>query len=130
MERSHHPFSVSRVEADGEWWTLFCPNEASGLAEVWGEEFEELHERYENEGRGRKTIKAQKLWYAILEAQIETGTPFMLNKDAANREFSFCRDVHLSHPLPTSRTLVPSSHPSFALRSSSTRLRMRPLSAT
>ena len=84
--------SMKRVEADGEW-TLMCPNEAPGLAEVWGEEFEELYERYEREGRGRKTIKAQKLWYAILEAQVETGTPFMLYKDAANRELSLVISV-------------------------------------
>ena len=78
--------SMKRVEQDAEW-PLFCPNEAPGLHEVWGEEFEELFQRYEKEGRAKKTIKAQKLWYAILEAQIETGGPFMLYKDAANREF-------------------------------------------
>ncbi|OBZ71512.1 Ribonucleoside-diphosphate reductase large chain [Grifola frondosa] len=65
-------------------WSLFCPNEAPGLHEVWGEEFEKLYEQYEREGRARKTIEAQKLWYAILEAQIETGGPFMVYKDAAN----------------------------------------------
>lgn len=75
---------MKRVEADGEW-PLFCPNEAPGLHEVWGDEFEELFAKYEKEGRARKTIKAQKLWYAILEAQTETGTPFMCYKDAANR---------------------------------------------
>ncbi|KAK7681598.1 ribonucleoside reductase large subunit Cdc22 [Cerrena zonata] len=74
---------MKRVESNGQW-TLFCPNEAPGLHEVWGEEFEQLYEKYEREGRGRKTIEAQKLWYAILEAQIETGGPFMLYKDAAN----------------------------------------------
>ena len=74
---------MKRVENNGKW-TLFCPNEAPGLHEVWGAEFEELYERYEREGRGRKTIEAQKLWYAILEAQIETGGPFMLYKDSAN----------------------------------------------
>ncbi|GJE97127.1 ribonucleoside-diphosphate reductase alpha subunit [Phanerochaete sordida] len=74
---------MKRVESNGKW-TLFCPNEAPGLHEVWGAEFEELYERYEREGRGRKTIEAQKLWYAILEAQIETGGPFMLYKDSAN----------------------------------------------
>ena len=81
-ELSH---SMKRVEAAGKW-SLFCPNEAPNLHEVWGDEFEELYERYEREGRARKTIDAQKLWYAILEAQIETGGPFMLYKDAANRE--------------------------------------------
>lgn len=74
---------MKRVESDGEW-SLFCPREAPGLADVWGREFNELYERYEAEGRARKTIKAQKLWYAIMEAQIETGTPFMLYKDACN----------------------------------------------
>ncbi|OCH92652.1 hypothetical protein OBBRIDRAFT_791098 [Obba rivulosa] len=74
---------MKRVEAGGQW-SLFCPNEAPGLHEVWGEEFERLYEQYEKEGRARKTIEAQKLWYAILESQIETGGPFMLYKDAAN----------------------------------------------
>lgn len=74
---------MKRVEADGEW-SLFCPNEAPGLQDCFGEEFEALYERYEAEGRARKTIKAQELWFAILESQIETGTPYMLYKDAAN----------------------------------------------
>ncbi|KZV91820.1 hypothetical protein EXIGLDRAFT_740474 [Exidia glandulosa HHB12029] len=74
---------MKRVEANGEW-SLFCPNEAPGLHEVHSAEFEALYERYEKEGRARKTIPAQKLWYAILEAQIETGGPFMLYKDACN----------------------------------------------
>ncbi|KAJ7927579.1 ribonucleotide reductase alpha subunit [Mycena leptocephala] len=74
---------MKRVEDNGDW-SLFCPNEAPGLHEVHSEEFEALYEKYEKEGRARKTIPAQKLWYAILEAQIETGTPFMLYKDAAN----------------------------------------------
>ena len=71
---------------------MFCPNEAPGLHEVWGDEFEELYERYEREVRARKTIEAQKLWYAILEAQIETGGPFMLYKYAANSECSSISD--------------------------------------
>ncbi|EIN05411.1 hypothetical protein PUNSTDRAFT_107092 [Punctularia strigosozonata HHB-11173 SS5] len=74
---------MKRVEANGDW-SLFCPNEAPGLHEVWGPEFEALFERYEKEGRAKKTIPAQKLWYAIMEAQIETGGPFMLYKDACN----------------------------------------------
>lgn len=74
---------MKRVEANGDW-SLFCPNEAPDLHEVHSAEFEALYERYEREGRARKTIPAQKLWYAILEAQIETGGPFMLYKDAAN----------------------------------------------
>ncbi|KAI5287091.1 ribonucleotide-diphosphate reductase subunit rnr1 [Ascosphaera aggregata] len=76
---------MERVEANGDW-TLFCPNEAPGLADIYGDEFKELYERYEREGRGRRTIKAQKLWYAILEAQTETGNPFMCYKDACNRK--------------------------------------------
>lgn len=76
---------MKRVEKNGEW-TLMCPNECPGLADCYGEEFEALYEKYEKEGRGRKTIKAQKLWYAILEAQTETGNPFMLYKDACNRK--------------------------------------------
>lgn len=74
---------MKRVEQDGDW-SLFCPNEAPGLGDVHSAEFEELYERYEREGRARKTIKAHKLWYAIMEAQIETGGPFMVYKDAAN----------------------------------------------
>lgn len=74
---------MKRVEKNQDW-TLFSPNEAPGLPDAYGEEFEEMYERYEREGRGRKTVKAQKLWYAILEAQTETGTPFMLYKDACN----------------------------------------------
>jgi ribonucleoside-diphosphate reductase alpha chain len=74
---------MKRVEQDGDW-SLFCPNEAPGLHESWGDNFEQLYEQYESEGRARKTIKAQELWFAILEAQIETGTPYLLYKDAAN----------------------------------------------
>lgn len=76
---------MKRVEQNSTW-TLMCPNECPGLADVYGDEFEELYERYEREGRGRDTIRAQKLWYAILEAQTETGNPFMLYKDACNRK--------------------------------------------
>lgn len=74
---------MKRVEADGEW-SLFCPNEAPGLQDVHSEEFELLYEQYESEGRARRTIKAQELWFAIVEAQVETGTPYLLYKDAAN----------------------------------------------
>jgi ribonucleotide reductase alpha subunit len=74
---------MERVDANGDW-TLFCPNEAPGLADVVGEEFNALYTRYEREGRGRKTVKAQKLWFQILDSQIETGTPYLLYKDAAN----------------------------------------------
>jgi ribonucleoside-diphosphate reductase alpha chain len=76
---------MKRVEAGGDW-SLFCPHEAPGLHECWGEEFEELYTRYESEGRERRTVKAQDLWFAILDAQIETGTPYILYKDAANRK--------------------------------------------
>lgn len=76
---------MKRVEADKEW-SLLCPNECPGLADVWGDEFEALYEQYEREGRARETIKAQKLWSAIIESQIETGTPYMLYKDSCNRK--------------------------------------------
>ncbi len=76
---------MRRVESDGEW-SLFCPNEAPGLGDCYGKAFEELYTRYEQEGRARKTIKAQELWFAILESQIETGTPYMLYKDACNEK--------------------------------------------
>jgi ribonucleoside-diphosphate reductase alpha chain len=76
---------MQRVEAGGDW-SLFCPHEAPGLHETWGNEFEELYARYETEGRARRIVKAQDLWFAILDAQIETGTPYLLYKDAANRK--------------------------------------------
>jgi len=74
---------MQRVEAN-EDWSLFCPHEAPGLADCWGKEFEALYTRYEQEGRARRTVKAQELWFAILDAQVETGTPYLLYKDAAN----------------------------------------------
>ncbi|MEO8885970.1 MAG: ribonucleoside-diphosphate reductase subunit alpha [Mucilaginibacter sp.] len=74
---------MQRVEAN-EDWSLFCPHEAPGLAECWGKEFEDLYTKYEREGRARKTVKAQELWFAVLDAQVETGTPYLLYKDAAN----------------------------------------------
>merc|ERR1719343_1045132 len=82
---------MKRVKESGEW-TLFCPNEAfdeesgKGLMDVWGEEFESMYLRFEASGKGRKTVKAQQLWFRILEAQMETGTPYMLYKDHANRK--------------------------------------------
>ncbi|MBX2914335.1 MAG: ribonucleoside-diphosphate reductase subunit alpha [Cyclobacteriaceae bacterium] len=76
---------MKRIE-NNEMWSLFCPNEAPGLADCWGEEFERLYEKYEKEGKARRQVKAQDLWFEILEAQIETGTPYMLYKDAANRK--------------------------------------------
>ncbi|RNI23581.1 ribonucleoside-diphosphate reductase subunit alpha [Rufibacter latericius] len=74
---------MKRVEANGDW-SLMCPNECPGLSDTWGKDFERLYEKYEKEGRARKTVKAQELWFAILEAQTETGTPYMLFKDHAN----------------------------------------------
>jgi len=74
---------MKRVKENGDW-TLMCPHECPGLSDTHSQEFEALYTRYENEGKGRKTIKAQDLWFKILESQIETGTPYMLYKDAAN----------------------------------------------
>ena len=74
---------MKRVEENGDW-TLMCPNECPGLPESHSEEFEALYTKYEKEGKGRKTIKAQDLWFKILDSQVETGTPYMLFKDAAN----------------------------------------------
>lgn len=76
---------MKRVEEDTTW-TLMCPNECPGLDEVYGDEFEALYLSYEAQGKGRKTIRARELWEKILESQIETGTPYMLYKDAANRK--------------------------------------------
>lgn len=76
---------MKRVQEDSTW-TLMCPNECPGLYDVYGEEFEALYTDYEFRGKGRKTIKARELWEKILESQIETGTPYMLYKDAANRK--------------------------------------------
>jgi len=82
---------MRRVKDNGEW-TLFCPNEAfdvetnKGLMDVWGEDFDKMYTRLEKEGKGRKTVKAQQLWLRILESQMETGTPYMLYKDSANRK--------------------------------------------
>lgn len=74
---------MERVQSNGQW-TLMDPNECPGLADAWGDKFKELYEKYETEGKGRKTINAQELWFKIMESQIETGTPYMLYKDAAN----------------------------------------------
>lgn len=76
---------MKRVKENGEW-TLMCPNECPGLCDTYGEEFEKLYTKYEAEGKGRKTVKAQELWFSILDSQIETGTPYMLYKDHANRK--------------------------------------------
>jgi len=74
---------MKRVK-NNETWTLMCPHECPGLSDTHSEEFEALYTKYESEGKGRKTINAQDLWFKILESQIETGTPYMLYKDAAN----------------------------------------------
>ena len=76
---------MKRVQEDSTW-TLMCPNECPGLSEVHSEEFDALYLRYEAEGKGRKTIKAREIWEKILESQVETGLPYMLYKDAANRK--------------------------------------------
>ena len=74
---------MKRVEQNAEW-SLFCPNECPGLFDSWGKAFEDLYEKYELEGKAKKTVKAQDVWFAVLDAQIETGTPYLLYKDAAN----------------------------------------------
>merc|ERR1712223_1109891 len=76
---------MKRVEENGVW-SLMCPHECPGLADCWGEEFEKLYKRYEEEGKYMKQVKAQDVWYAIIESQIETGTPYMLYKDSCNRK--------------------------------------------
>ena len=76
---------MKRVE-NNEEWSLFCPNEAPGLADCYGDEFEKLYEKYEREGKFRRQVKAQDLWFEIMESQMETGTPYMMYKDAANKK--------------------------------------------
>lgn len=74
---------MRRVESNSDW-TLMCPNECPGLADVWGSGFDELYRKYESDGKGRKTIPAQKIWQMILDCQIQTGNPYLCYKDAAN----------------------------------------------
>lgn len=76
---------MKRVETDGKW-TLMCPHECPGLSDVYGEEFETLYTKYETDGKGRRTIDARKLWFHILDSQMETGTPYLLYKDAVNNK--------------------------------------------
>ncbi len=76
---------MKRVKEDG-MWSLFCPNEAPGLPDTYGDEFEALYIKYEKEGKARSQVKAQELWFSILDSQIETGTPYLLYKDAANKK--------------------------------------------
>ena len=74
---------MRRVKENKDW-TLMCPDKCPGLSDVYGEEFDKLYEKYEKEGRGNKTVPARSIWFKILDSQIETGTPYMLYKDAAN----------------------------------------------
>ena len=76
---------MNRVKTDGTW-TLMCPDECPGLSDVYGEEFEALYCKYETAGKGRVTVKARELWFKVLDAQMETGTPYLCYKDAANRK--------------------------------------------
>ena len=76
---------MERVEKNGKW-TLMCPNECPGLADVWGDDFKKLYQNYESVGKVRKTMNARDLWFKILDAQMETGTPYILYKDSANRK--------------------------------------------
>ena len=76
---------MKRVEENGVW-SLMCPHQCPGLSDCWGDEFEKLYKRYEDEGKYMKQVKAQDVWYAIIESQIETGTPYMLYKDSCNRK--------------------------------------------
>ncbi|KAE9449856.1 hypothetical protein C3L33_18247, partial [Rhododendron williamsianum] len=76
---------MQRVQSNDQW-SLFCPNEAPGLADCWGEEFENLYTQYERQGKAKKVVQAQNLWFEILKSQIETGTPYMLFKDSCNRK--------------------------------------------
>ncbi|KAH9717901.1 Ribonucleoside-diphosphate reductase [Citrus sinensis] len=76
---------MERVQSNG-LWSLFCPNEAPGLADCWGTEFERLYTKYEKEGKAKKVVQAQNLWFEILKSQIETGTPYMLFKDTCNKK--------------------------------------------
>ena len=76
---------MERVKADGQW-TLMCPDECPGLADVYGDEFKELYTKYETSGKGRRSVKARELWFQVMDAQMETGTPYLCYKDAANKK--------------------------------------------
>ena len=76
---------MNRVKSDG-LWTLMCPDECPGLSDVYGEEFEALYSKYETSGKGRVTVKARELWFKVLDAQMETGTPYLCYKDSANKK--------------------------------------------
>ena len=77
---------MERVKEKNGKWSLFCPHECPGLSDVYGEQFKQLYEKYELDGKARKTINARDLWFSILDAQMETGTPYLLYKDAANKK--------------------------------------------
>lgn len=92
---------MKRVEANADW-TLMCPNECPGLADVWGSEFELKYEQYEREGRGRKTLKAQALWFAVLQSQIETGEVpslqfYMVRLCRCLVKFEYCYPIDVFH---------------------------------
>jgi ribonucleoside-diphosphate reductase alpha chain len=76
---------MERIKTDGNW-TLMCPDECPGLSDVYGQEFNDLYSKYEANGKGRKTMKARDLWFQVLDAQMETGTPYLLYKDACNKK--------------------------------------------
>jgi ribonucleoside-diphosphate reductase alpha chain len=76
---------MERVKADGQW-TLMCPDECPGLSDVYGDDFNKLYTSYEQGGKGRKTVKSRELWFQVLDAQMETGTPYLLYKDACNKK--------------------------------------------
>ena len=75
---------MERVKEKNGKWSLMCPHECPGLSDAYGDKFKQLYEKYENEGKARKTVLARDLWFAILDAQMETGTPYLLYKDASN----------------------------------------------
>ena len=125
---------MKRVQADG-LWSLMCPHECPGLQDCWGEAFEELYEKYEGEKRYKRQVRAQQLWYAIIESQIETGNPYMVSSKQITNIFSnyfssFRSTRTTAIASRTSRTWAPSSAPTSARRSSSTPAGRRSPSAT
>ncbi|XVF58691.1 hypothetical protein PTKIN_Ptkin07bG0086600 [Pterospermum kingtungense] len=98
---------MQSVQSNGQW-SLFCPNESPGLADCWGEEFEKLYTHYEREGKAKKVVQAQNLWFEILKSQIETGTPCMLFKQPANlgtiKSSNFCTEI-VEYASPTETTV-------------------------
>ncbi|XP_019177263.1 PREDICTED: ribonucleoside-diphosphate reductase large subunit-like isoform X3 [Ipomoea nil] len=91
---------MERVQSNGQW-SLFCPNEAPGLADCWGEEFEKLYTEYERKGKAKKVVQAQNLWFEILKSQIETGTPYMLYKNLGTiKSSNLCTEI-IEYTSPT-----------------------------